>query len=99
MTGCSGWATDGERSGLGAAVRFELSCGAGGEFLQFGGGADRAGDEFACAVGAYAGEDAVGAGGAEGALEGADAGVAAVRREVAVAAFAVGAEFEHGGWP
>ena len=56
---------------------------------------DRSRAEAAAAVGADASEHAVYAISAEGAFEGADAGLGAVERQVAVAAFAVGAEFEH----
>src|ERR1700751_5638805 len=58
--------------------------------------ADRARCEAAPAVGARPAERPVHAVGAEGAFVAADAGVWARRRQVAVAAFAVGSEGEHG---
>ena len=53
-------------------------------------------DEFAAAVGASAGKFDACAGGAEGALEGADARVGAIGGQVDVAAFAVRSQLEHG---
>ena len=56
---------------------------------------DRAGSEIASAVWTDSPETLVGALGAERALVGADAGLDAVGRQVAIAAFAIGAQFEH----
>ena len=64
-------------------------------FVEQVGRADRAGLEIAAAIRAGAGERAVDAGGAEGAFEGADAGIGGVGREIAAAAFAIGAELKH----
>jgi hypothetical protein len=56
---------------------------------------DGARHQIAAAVGADTLEFGLHAIGAEGAFIGADAGVLAVGRQVAVAAFAVGSQFEH----
>ncbi len=69
--------------------------GAGGEAGESRGRPDRAADQFAAAVGADAGEPGLRAVGAEGAFEGADPRLRAVGRQVAVAAFAIGAQGEH----
>ncbi len=55
----------------------------------------RPGHQIAAAVGTAAFEPGLGALGAEGAFEGADARVAAVGREIAIAAFAIGTKQEH----
>src|SRR5215213_11674417 len=64
-------------------------------FVEEVGRPDRPRLEIAAAVRAGARQRAVDAVGAEGALEGADAGVGGSGREITAAAFAVGAEFEH----
>src|SRR5262245_57762057 len=81
---------------LAAAVGLQDALGGGGVFLQLARGADGALDEVATAIGAGAAQDVLGAAAAEGAFEGADQGVGRVGREVLVAAFAVGAQLEHG---
>jgi len=64
---------------------------------EFRSGADGTADEFAAAVGADEVQLGGGAIEAVGALERADVGFARIGREIAIAAFAVGAEFEgHG---
>jgi hypothetical protein len=55
--------------------------------------------EISAAIGANALEDIIGASGAEGAFEGADPGLAALRRQVLVAAFAIRSKVEHGWFP
>ena len=57
--------------------------------------ADRPDDEVAAAIGADAFQHLICACRAESAFEGADAGVRAGRRQVAVAAFAIGSQFQH----
>ena len=59
--------------------------------------ADRARLEIAAAIGADAAERALDAGGAEGAFEGADARLGAVRRQIAAAALAIGAKLQRHG--
>src|ERR1043165_4419877 len=56
----------------------------------------RPGHQLAAAIRAAAGERALHAVAAEGALERADEGLAGRRRQVAVTAFAVGSQLEHG---
>lgn len=56
-------------------------------------------NEVAAAVWADACKELVGARRAKRAFEGADAGVGAGGRKVSIAAFAVGAQFEHWGLP
>ena len=51
--------------------------------------------QLAGAVGAHAAEQVVAAAGAEGALEGADAGVERVGRKIGVAVLAAGAQVQH----
>ena len=59
--------------------------------------ADRAAHQFAAAIGAAAREHALSAGRAKGAFVGADAGIAAIGRQIGAATFAARAQFEHGG--
>ena len=63
---------------------------------QLGRRADGPAHKFAAAVGANVAELGRGAVEAESALEGADVGLLRGGREIPVAAFAVGSEFEHG---
>src|SRR5207302_7371356 len=62
---------------------------------ELAGGTARPRDELAAAVRALPGEHVVRAARAEGALEGADEGVAAVRGKIAVATFAIRTKLEH----
>src|SRR5690606_27875027 len=69
--------------------------GRGRELRQLGGRAPRTNDELTPAVGALAPERALGAGRAEGALEGADPRLRRIWQEIPVATFAVGAQLKH----
>ena len=66
---------------------------------QLVGGAARARDQFAAAIGALAAQYRVGTVRAKRALERADAGFSGFGRQVSVAAFTTGSEFEHGDLP
>ena len=81
---------------LAALVRFQHPLAGGRVFGQHGRRARGTPHQLAAAVGAAAaGQAGGGAVGAEGALEGADQGVRRVRRQVLVAALAIGSELEH----
>ena len=80
-----------------AALRFEHPFGRSRVVQQLGRWAHWATYQFATAVGADALQMVVGALGAKGAFKGADACIERRRRQVAVAAFTVGAQLEHGG--
>jgi hypothetical protein len=58
--------------------------------------AARPGGQLTAAIWASAFEGALGAGRAEGAFKRTDSGVRRLRRQVSVAAFAIGSHFKHG---
>lgn len=58
--------------------------------------AARPGEQLTAAIGASAFEGASGAGRAEGAFKRTDSGVRRLRRQIFVAAFAIGSHFKHG---
>src|SRR5262249_54515393 len=76
-------------------LRFEDSLGRGRVLRQLLGRTPRASHELAAAVRAAASQYELGAGPAEGALEGADASFGRLRREVAVTALAIGTKLKH----
>src|SRR3954451_8042184 len=80
-----------------AAVGLQHSPGRGGVAQQPLGRADRAPHQLAVAVRASAAKHSLAAIAAECALVGADSRLSTVGRQVAIAAFAVGAQFEHRG--
>src|SRR5690349_8575811 len=82
-------------SDRGAALRLQLPCGRSGVLGQHFRRPDRPPDQLAAAIRAPSCENSFGAALAKGAFEGADAGVLRVGRQVPVAAFAIGTEFEH----
>lgn len=82
--------------GLAAARGPEHSPCRGGRCDEFFARANGPADQFPAAVGAAAAKHALRARLAEGTLERANAGVGRIRRQVAVAAFAIWPKFEHG---
>src|SRR5437764_10534218 len=83
------------RPGRAARVRLQSALGRSRMFGELVGGADRAAHQLAAAVWTAALEDRVGAAPAERALVGADHGLGRLRRQIAVAAFAVGTQLQH----
>src|SRR5262245_52186535 len=77
---------------LGAALRLELALGRGREFGQLVGRPDRSAHQLAAAVRALAAEHRVGACAAERAFERADPRLGRSRRQIAIAALAIGAK-------
>src|SRR5579872_1594229 len=81
----------------GTTVRLEHALGRGGMTLEHRSRTDGTTHEIAAAVRTHTLQRVFGAFGAEGAFKSADARLARLRRQILVAAFAIGAQFEHDG--